>query len=482
MSRLVSYIQQFGRFQRNARLYLISNALSGVTLGIILVLYNLYIVALGYTTAFIGLLLFVGTLGAGLAIFPAGFCVDRFGGKVILIRASALIGVAGAGQMLFRTPVPLLVSTFIVGIGGAFVVVVNAPFLTANSTPSERPHLFSLAIVLTLVTTVLGELLGGALPLLFRSISWLMAPLPILSSGLLASQPLARSYQLALLLAGIIAAPSFIPLFLMNDDRPGSLTMSASLHAPFSRPRRPLELLKYLPHFSFSRAFSLSEKARENEKWGRYFKKEVHAEGVQMDEKSERLSGSKGSLRAFLFRPLSVFIMIQLLIGAGAGLFIPYFNLYFVQHLGASPALFGVIDGAANTLNALLTLLAPWMVLRFGKIATLIIPRLLGIPLMLMIGLTRSLPLAAALYPFRQGLTDMSQGILQLFSMEVVEPRQRGFANSSYQAAYQVSMALSASLAGLIIDRLGYAPVFIGAALLYSLAISLLWGRFGRGD
>ncbi len=484
MSRLVSYIQQFGRFQRNARLYLISNALSGVTLGIILVLYNLYIVSLGYTTAFIGLLLFTGTLGAGIAIFPAGFCVDRFGGKVILIWASGLIGVAGAGQMLFRTPVPLLISTFIVGIGGAFIVVVNAPFLSTNSTPSERPHLFSLAIVLTLATTVLGEVLGGALPLWFRSIPWLMALLPTWSAGLLAAQPLARSYQLALLLAGVIAAPSFIPLFLMGDDRPHNLPRPSVFRPVFSRLRHPLDFFKRLPLFSLPDTFAHRAKVSGNENNGNRLKKEVHAEGVQMDEKSKQpgLSRSKDLLRAFLFRPLSVFIMIQLLTGAGAGLFIPYFNLYFVRHLGASPALFGVIDGAANTLNALLTLLAPWLVLRFSKIAILIVPRLLSIPLMLIIGLTGSLPLAAALYPFRQGLMDMSQGILQLFSMEVVEPQRRGFANSSYQAAYQVSMALSASLAGLIIARLGYAPVFIGAAVLYSLALLLLWSRFGQND
>src|SRR5690349_11991631 len=89
------YLQGFGRFQRNARLYLISSALSGVTLGIIQVLYNLYLTALGYRTDFIGLVLFVGTIGAGLAIFPAGACVDRFGGKRILIWASVLIALAG---------------------------------------------------------------------------------------------------------------------------------------------------------------------------------------------------------------------------------------------------------------------------------------------------------------------------------------------------------------------------------------------------
>src|SRR5205823_7156664 len=69
--QVVEYLRQFGRFQRNARLYLISNVLSGVTTGIILVLYNLYLTSLGYGTDFIGFMLFVVTIGAGVAIFPA---------------------------------------------------------------------------------------------------------------------------------------------------------------------------------------------------------------------------------------------------------------------------------------------------------------------------------------------------------------------------------------------------------------------------
>jgi len=102
MRLLTEYAQQFKRFQRNARLYLISNALSGVTAGILLVLYNLYLVSLGYHTDFVGAVLFAGTIGAGLAIFPAGVCVDRLSGRGVLILSNALVGLAGGGQIIFR--------------------------------------------------------------------------------------------------------------------------------------------------------------------------------------------------------------------------------------------------------------------------------------------------------------------------------------------------------------------------------------------
>ena len=103
MSLLVEYMQEFGRFRRNARLYLISNALNGISIGMVLVLYNLYLVSLGYKADFIGLVLFVGTIGVGTAIFPAGICVDRFSGKSILLWSSLLIGIATpAGQRVSR--------------------------------------------------------------------------------------------------------------------------------------------------------------------------------------------------------------------------------------------------------------------------------------------------------------------------------------------------------------------------------------------
>src|SRR5947209_3539873 len=220
MRPALEYARRLARFQRNARLYLINNALSGVTAGIVLVLYNLYLYSLGYRADFVGLVLFTVTIGAGIAICPAGLCIDRVSGKTILLLSNLLIAVAGIGQFLFRQPVPLLVSSFVEGVAFAFILVINAPFLTRNSSPRERPDLFSMNISLGLITLVVGEVVGGALPIWFRSLSWLMAPLPMWAARILASQPDPRSYQLSLLFAGLIAAPSLIPLFLLRNDLP----------------------------------------------------------------------------------------------------------------------------------------------------------------------------------------------------------------------------------------------------------------------
>src|SRR5579864_3091238 len=143
MNVFADFARQFARFQRNARLYLINNVLSGVTTGVVLVLYNLYLVSLGYGTDFVGLVLFAGTIGAGITIFPAGYIIDRIHAKPILIASNLLVALAGIGQILFRQPVPLLASSFLVGVAIAFMLVINAPFLTRNSEPGERAYLFS---------------------------------------------------------------------------------------------------------------------------------------------------------------------------------------------------------------------------------------------------------------------------------------------------------------------------------------------------
>jgi predicted MFS family arabinose efflux permease len=119
--------------------------------------------------------------------------------------------------------------------------------------------------------------------------------------------------------------------------------------------------------------------------------------------------------------------------------------------------------------------------MRIGKVNTMVWTRLISIPLMITIGLTGLLPLAAILYLFRQGTMDMSQGILQVFSMEAVPEQRRGLANSSYQASFQVAEAVTTPIGGLMIVHLGYSSVFLLAVVFYLPAIGILWGKFGRG-
>jgi MFS family permease len=437
MQQISAYFRQFGRFQHNARLYLLSNALSGVSAGIFLVLYNLYLTSLGYKADFVGLTLFVGTVGAGLAIFPAGMCIDRWSGKWILIISSLAIGLAGSGAILFRQPGPLLVCAFFTGIAAAFVLVINAPFLLRNSVPAERNSLFSLNIALTQITAVLGEILGGSLPGWFAHSSLWMHALPPWLNWLLDSHPEARSYQLAMLVAGLISIPSFIPLFLLTNDRPQRAPVPPDRTSGQSR-------LPWREWLASARKWTRPE-----------------------------------ALHVIWVSPFFALVMVYLLTGLGAGLIIPYFNLFFVRHLHASPALFGLIDGAANGLTALTTLCAPWLARRVGRVNSIALTRLVSLPLLIAIGFSGELYLTAGLYPLREGLMDMSNGILAVFSLEEVPEPHRGLANSVYSAISQAAPSITSPLAGLVIVAAGYQPLFLVTLVFYLASIALLWGRFG---
>ncbi len=193
MRRFIKYLRQLRHFQPNVRWYLLQSALMGIAVGAFTLLYPLYLSGLGYQIELIGLVVFFNPLGAGLALIPAGLCVDRISHKAILLWSSAVLALAALGQILFHDLVLLCLSAFVLGIGLSFQYVLNAPFLTTNSVPDERAHLFSLNMVLILATAVLGEVLGGVLPpvlaqwfqlhqhssSMFSHLSWLLAEAPL---------------------------------------------------------------------------------------------------------------------------------------------------------------------------------------------------------------------------------------------------------------------------------------------------------------
>lgn len=441
MQQFIEYMRQFRHFQRNARLFLLIYMLVSISTGVSTVLYPLYLSALGYGTDFIGLQVLAATLGAGLALVPAGILVDRFGGRAILFWSGVLLAVGGGIHVLFRTPVMFLVGAFVGGIGGTFALVLYSPFLTRNSIPAERPHLFSLNIVVSSVTAVLGEVLGGALPIFLRAHSSSMLPH---LSWFLVSSPLARSYQITLLLGILLSMPAFLPIFFITNDRPPLMRSE----------QRRSRLARKASH---SNPHDFQKGTRRDTTGLRY---------------GPRVSG-------YIFSPLTVLMGMNLLIGLGAGMIIPYFGLFFVQKLGGTSAQFGIIDGTAKALNLLGTLLAPWIVVRIGRVAAILLPRLLGIPVLLCICFFPFLSLAVILYPLRQTLANMTGSILQVFSMEVISPELRGVSNSGYQGATQVALAISAPIGGLLIRNLGYTPVFLITAGCYLLALALFWLRFG---
>ncbi len=459
-----SYLRQFGRMNRNARLYLVSNTLNSISVGIFALLLNLYLVALGYQADFIGWMLVIGVVGGALGIVTASPVLARLGAKAALLWSSVLAGGIGALQLVIPNPFFLLGGSFVLGIAGGLYLVIGAPLLAEGSQESSRSHIFSLNAALALITTVIGQVLSGYLPTWFSlpaiTHSWLLQALdPFLVPG-----AEARSYELALLMAGIITAPCFIPLIMMDPTPPVRHLSNKSISTPDT-------FISRLKHGGGRQSGQSEQDAptprqsRQNEQSGHFRLSWLVPAGTQY-------------VRALLNSPIGHLAMIEGLIGLGAGLFIPYLNLYFVKHLGVSLTFYALMTAISTALMAVTTLAGPFFAVRLGKVRGAVIAHLASLPLLLLLGFTRALPLVLGAYLIRFSLMNMTEPVVLSFFMSVVKPEKRAAANSAYNLSFYGLWAIGSAVGGLIITVGNFTLPFVLAALLYFTATALLWYFF----
>jgi MFS family permease len=436
---------------RNARLYLFSNALQAVSAGALGIIYTLYLKALGYGTDFIGLALVVGTVGGGLGIVPAQWVVRRWGWRRTLIWSDVIGAVSLAVQVLIPTVPVILVTTLGIGASVALVLVVNAPFLAANSDSEERTAVFALSNALGFLAAVLGGLLGGFLPGIFASDAVRHAGVIQTLAPLLARGHLAQSYELAILATGAIALPSILPIFWLTE-------------APTPDPRAPSGGPRPVGALS----------AAEGEGGA------APGAGLGTWWRRDQWPATLGMVRALAEGPIGRFAATQSILGFGAGLFGPYVALYFVNALGASVRFFGVLSSALTILLAVGSLAIVPLAARLGKIRAAVATQLLSLPFLLTLGLAPTLVIAAVALLIRGPLMNASGPALQAYLMERTAPAQRVVASGVYNVSWQVAGALGAGVGGVLIAHLGYHAVFVAAAALYAVSITLVALWFGR--
>ncbi len=428
---LASYLAHFRSLGRNAKLYLLSNTIGAVATGAVVILYTLYLTALGYDTGFIGLLAVVGTLGGALGILPSQPLVNRFGWRTMLIWSNLLGGVAIFLQLVVPVTPVMIVTTVAVGASVAIYLVINSPLLAANSAPEQRTAVFGLNAALQLLASIVGSLLGGWLPTWFAQPGVQQSAIIRLLDPLLLPGADARTYQLSLLVAGALATPMMLPILFMRDQ-------------PVAAAAQP----------AMSRWLTLPSR--------------------------EQLAGWMGSVRDGARGVIGRFTLSQSLLGFGAGLWFPYISLYIVNHLGASTAFYGVLTSVLTVLMALAALLSAPLADRFGVIPTAVLPYLLSLPFLLAIGLFPAVAAVSTAYLLRGTLVNLAGPAVTTFLMGAVPERSRVVANGAYNVSYQIAWALGAQVGGLVVVAAGYQLLFLLAAPCYAASALLLALWFWR--
>ncbi len=88
----VSYVNEVRSLNRNCRLGFVATVLSGMSIGIFNVVFNLYALSLGIEADVLGGILGAGPLAMALGSIPAGFLAERAGFRKAFL---VIYGVAG---------------------------------------------------------------------------------------------------------------------------------------------------------------------------------------------------------------------------------------------------------------------------------------------------------------------------------------------------------------------------------------------------
>ncbi len=404
------YRQQVAAFQHNARLFLISALISGAAFGVFRLLFNFYVLSLGYDETLLGLLITVGSFTALLVALPMGYLSDLLGRKASLLLGGGINGLAIIAMLLWPRREVFLAMNVLSGIGQSLAAVTVSPFLVENSNEEERTYLFSLSQGLQTAAGFLGNWVGGYLP------AWVGTRLGVTPTD-------SRAYAGALAIVAALSLLALLPLWQLRPPRQttSAKTAERSVFAP----------LRYARHAP---------------------------------------------------RLLTRLILPMLLTSMGAGLIMPFMNVFYRTVHGQPDPVIGSLFAWGSLAMGLGILVAPPLADRFGKIQLVVVSQALSIPFLILMGFAPWFWVSAGAYYIRLTLMNMGGPVYNAFVMEQVEPEARGTVASLVSMSWSFGWAFSPSISGWLQVRYGFAPAFVGVISLYSLAVYLYWRFFWRGQ
>ncbi len=401
------YRARLRAFHPNARLYLAYVILSGAALGVFRLLFNFYVLSLGFDEALLGRLITVNNLTALIVALPVGYLADVLGRKRSLVLAALGMAFSVAGMVLWPQAGVFYAMNVLSGLAQSLGGVTMAPFLMENSGEQERTYLFSFASGLQMASAFVGNWLGGYLP------SWVGGAFGV---GAVSS----RAYGGALFLVAAAAALGVFPLLFLRTPR--LERRERSVFAPLAYARQHPRLLGQL-------------------------------------------------------------ILPMWITSIGAGLIMPFMNVFFRQVHHQPDPVIGALFAWGSLAMGVGLLIAPALADRIGKMQLVVLSQAFSIPFLALLGFSPWFWLSAGAYYIRLALMNMSGPVYQTFVMEHVEAEARATVASLVSMSWSFGWAFSPVVSGWLQVRYGFGPPFLGTIGLYSVAVYLYWKFFWpRGE
>ncbi len=199
--------------------------------------------------------------------------------------------------------------------------------------------------------------------------------------------------------------------------------------------------------------------------------------GVKQGAQARSAGAGEGGLD-----PVTRALFLKLLlphaaIALGAGMIMPFLNLYVHGKWGVGYDVIGVIFGVSSLLTAGFMLIQPWMAERVGKVRAVVFGQAASVPFLLLLGYSPWLAPAAVALFLRGALMNMAQPLYTAFSMEVVPETRRAYFMSLdvmvWSAAWAAGSNLSGQLRQAVGPEAGFQVLFATMAALYSVGIVL---------
>ncbi|MFT5196371.1 MAG: MFS family permease [Cellvibrionaceae bacterium] len=166
-----SLVSSFRSFNRSIRLFLLASLLLGLGVdGVYAVLFNLFMLRLGYEAEFIGVVNSAGLFAFAFVGLPSGLLGSRWGSRVMLVGGLVFV-LTGAILLPFAEFSPegwqagWLIVSYVLLMGGWSAVFVNgSPFMMSSVSDGNRNSLFSIQVAVASLASFAGSLIGGFLP------------------------------------------------------------------------------------------------------------------------------------------------------------------------------------------------------------------------------------------------------------------------------------------------------------------------------
>ncbi len=417
----------FGRFQRDARLILVTSLVTGAAVSLWWIDFNLYLSALGFSTATIGLVSTAGSLAGAIVAFPASAASDRIGRRAVLVAGVIAGMIALVALLASEALVVIVVAAALWSMGFNAFNVVIAPFLTEHSRPEHRNELFAIQFAIQNVTNVMAAILGGVVATALAS--WL---------GLAAGGP--GTYRIILVLMLALSALGLVAVLRLADDRPARVELARlrRLGEPAAFPADPRRARTLL--------------------------------GIQIRDRGR----------------FAKLVIPGFLISVGAGQVIPFLNVFVQGKFGLDLAELNAVF-AVTSLGTVLAILAqPRLARRFGQITSVVLVQGASIPFLVVLGFSPVLWTVILAMAVRSSLMNAGNPIFNAFAMEQVLPVERATLAAAMSVLWQAGWVIGGTWFALLQASLGfeggYTVNFLSIIALYSMATALYWWWFREAD